>query len=376
MLALIQMIEIDGSLGEGGGQILRTSLALAAVLGKDLRIFNIRAGRPEPGLRAQHLTVVKALGQICNAVSSGVEIGSTEFEFKPGLLKTGEFRFDVGTAGSITLVLQCLLPLLPFAPAEVRLEIRGGTDVKWSPPIDYFRLVALPLLSKMGLEVEIVSVVRGHYPRGGGMVSISSIPTGKMTPFMGQDRGRIVEVLGISHVSGLSRQIADRQAVSASNEIRYASLPLSEIAIDFNADNRSQSAGSGIALVARSENGAILGADRLGERGIPAEKVGRFAAKQLVDEVGTGNFLDRHMGDIIVPYMVLAEGISEVSVSKMTQHTITNVRVAESITGVQFDPLARLDQPGRLRVSGVGWKQTLDTSSPSRSPRSLHPLPR
>ena len=370
------MIEIDGSLGEGGGQILRTSLSLAAVLGKELRIFNIRAGRPEPGLRAQHLTVVKALGQICNAAFSGVEIGSTEFEFKPGSMKTGDFRFDVGTAGSITLVLQCLLPLLPFTRAEVMLEVRGGTDVKWSPPIDYFRLVALPLLARMGLEVSIVSVVRGHYPRGGGVVNIRSVPTGKMTPFTGHDRGRITDVLGISHVSGLPRQIADRQAVSASNEIRYASLPLSEIVIDADADNRNQSAGSGIALVARSEKGSILGADRLGERGILAERVGRFAAKQLVEEIGTKNFLDRHMGDMIVPYLVLAEGISDVSVSKITQHTITNVRVAESITGLQFDPLAQLDQPGRLRVNGLGWKQTSDTSSPSRTSQSLSLSPK
>jgi RNA 3'-terminal phosphate cyclase (ATP) len=350
------MIEIDGSLGEGGGQILRTSLALAAVLGKELRIFNIRAGRAEPGLRAQHLTVVRALAQICDADSRGVEVGSTEFEFKPAGLKTGDFRFDVGTAGSVTLVLQSLLPLLPFAHAEIGLEIHGGTDVKWSPPVDYLRLVALPLLARMGVAVSIESVVRGHYPRGGGVVVLRSTPTGKLRSLTGQDRGAIVSICGMSHVSNLPRHIAERQAASAAGEIRNANLPLSEIIVDAGSDNRNQGAGSGIVIVAKSENRALLGADCLGEKGKPAEEIGKAAGKQLVDEIKTGNFLDRHMGDIIVPYMVLAEGISAVSVSKMTQHTLTNVRVAESITGVRFDPLAQLDQPGMLRVNGVGWQ--------------------
>ena len=159
------MIEIDGSVGEGGGQVLRTSLALAAVLRREVRVFNIRAGRVEPGLKAQHLTGAKALTQICSASSKGLQIGSTDFTFSPGALKAGFFRFDVGTAGSITLVLQTLMPLLPFAPGTVELEITGGTDVKWSPPVDYLRLVTLPLLDRMDMHASILLVKRGHYPK-------------------------------------------------------------------------------------------------------------------------------------------------------------------------------------------------------------------
>src|SRR3989442_2186759 len=143
------MIEIDGSMGEGGGQVLRTSVALAAVLRREVRIFNIRAGRAEPGLKAQHLTSAKAVAHISGASSKGLQIGSTEFVFTPGVMKAGSFRFDVGTAGSTTLVLQTLMPMLPFTPGTVELEITGGTNVKLSPPINYFRLVSLPLLERI-----------------------------------------------------------------------------------------------------------------------------------------------------------------------------------------------------------------------------------
>lgn len=356
-LVLVQMIEIDGSVGEGGGQILRTSLALAAVMKREIRVFNIRAGREEPGLRAQHLTGVRALAQICNADSRGVQIGSTEFTFSPTGLRTGVFRFDVGTAGSITLVLQSLLPVLPFASSELEVDITGGTDVKWSPPIDYLRLVALPLLARMRVNVSIRKFVRGHYPRGGGLVSVRSTPTGMLTSLTGRERGEVVKIGGTSHVSNLPKHIAERQAESAANEITNAKLPRPEISIDTGSENRNQSAGSGIVLVARSDTEALLGADCLGERGKPAEEVGRLAGRQLVEEISSGKFLDKHMGDIIVPYMALAQGISDVSISRMTQHTITNVRVAEAVAGVRFDPLTPLDMPGRLRVNGIGWKQ-------------------
>ena len=161
------MLEIDGSFGEGGGQILRSCLALSAVMGKEVRIFNIRAGRSEPGLKAQHLTGAKALATICNASSQGLDIGSTEFVFRPGRIEGGSFSFDVGTAGSITLVLQALMPLLPFAPGKMSIEVRGGTDVNWSPPIDYLRLITIPVLANMGFTNSLEVTNRGHYPKGG-----------------------------------------------------------------------------------------------------------------------------------------------------------------------------------------------------------------
>src|SRR5437016_13204973 len=147
------MIEIDGSMGEGGGQVLRTSLALAAILRREVRIFNIRAGRAEPGLKAQHLTSVKAVTEICDASSKGLQVGSTEFIFSPGVLKAGSFRFDVGTAGSITLVIQNLMPMLRFTPGTEALVVTGGTDVKWSPAYDHLQLVTLPDFKRISAYV-------------------------------------------------------------------------------------------------------------------------------------------------------------------------------------------------------------------------------
>ena len=361
------MIEIDGSLGEGGGQILRTSLSLAAVLGKEVRVFNIRAGRSEPGLRAQHLTALQAVATICNASSKGLEIGSSEFIFRPGRIESGSFRFEVGTAGSITLVLQTIMPLLPYLPKKLSMEVHGGTDVKWSPPIDYLRLIILPILSKMGIEVSLELVLRGHYPKGGGVVRVSSNPSGSLKPIIGQTMGVINRIFGVSHATNLPRHVAERQALAAIETVQEAGLPSAKVDIDHSQSNPLLGPGSGIVISAFAQTGSIIGSDSLGERGLIAEDIGKAAGRILIEEINSGCHLDKHMGDIIVPYIALADGTSDLSVSQITQHTVTNVRVTESITGVRFDPLPDLGKRGRLRVKGVGWAQKHVGASPRES---------
>jgi RNA 3'-terminal phosphate cyclase (ATP) len=351
------LIEVDGSSGEGGGQILRTSLALAAALGQDVRIFNIRAGRSEPGIRAQHLTAAVAVGKVSNASIEGLKVGSEELVFRPGKMRGGQFAFDVGTAGSVTLVLQALMPLLPFAPA-VHLELKGGTDVKWSPPIDYLRMVTLPILSEIGPRFSLRTTRRGHYPKGGGAITFDSQPSGSLTPINGSRIDPVDEILGVSHASNLPRHVAERQAESASQAILAAGLLPPKISIEVAEGLPPMSPGSGIVLAARRGERRILGGDSLGDRGRPAERVGQEAGRILVEEVQSGALLDKHMGDMIVPYIALADGVSEVSVSQVTQHTLTNVRVAESIAGVRFEPTGELGRPGRLRVRGVGLSAT------------------
>jgi RNA 3'-phosphate cyclase len=359
------LIEIDGSSGEGGGQILRSSLALAAVLKKEVRIFNIRAGRSEPGLRAQHLTGAKAVSDLCNGSYYGLEIGSSEFVFRPGSIAGGNFRFDVGTAGSITLVLQALMPLLPFAARQFTLEVRGGTDVKWSPPVDYLKLVMLPLLAKMGVNVSLEVVTRGHYPRGGGIVRVRSTPSGSLKHIIGLKGGRTSSIIGVSHTAKLPSHIAQRQASAAAQVIEQRGLLRPEIEIESLEDGSYLSPGSGIVLAARLENSSIVGGDCLGERGTPAEEVGRVAAIRIIEEIESGSFLDRHMGDMIIPYLSLAEGVSDVSVSRITPHTLTNINVAETIAGIQFDPVGDLGEQGRLRVSGLGLRKAPLGASPT-----------
>jgi RNA 3'-phosphate cyclase len=351
------MIEVDGSYGEGGGQVLRTAVALAAVLSKEIHVFNIRAGRAEPGIRPQHMTGVKAAAELCSGHLEGMGVGSTEFVFKPGQLRAGSFRFDVGTAGSVTLVLQTLMPILAFAPGAVQLEITGGTDVKWSPPVDYLRLVTLPILKKIGYHGHLEVVRRGHYPKGGGLVRFSTQGPSKLQPLTNEKSGSISRIRGISHATALPRHVAERQATSAKKRLEYAKLPPPSIDVEVVDDRTQLSPGSGIVLSTEAQNGIILGSDALGERGRPAEEVGSTAGRILVEEVESRVMLDRHMGDIIVPYLVFADGTSEVSISRVTQHTKTNVKVAEWLTGVGFSLKGELDLPGKLRVEGFRLKR-------------------
>jgi RNA 3'-terminal phosphate cyclase (ATP) len=347
------MIEVDGSFGEGGGQVLRTAIALAAVLSKDIHVFNIRAGRAEPGLRPQHMTGVKAAAELCSSELEGLRVGSTEFTFRPGKLRAGTFRFDVGTAGSVTLVLQTLMPVLAFTPGNVQLEITGGTDVKWSPPIDYLRLVTLPILRKIGYHAELEIVRRGHYPKGGGLVKFSTEGASTLDYLSHKTPSPISKIYGISHATALPRHVADRQAAAARKNLEEAKLLSPSIDIEVAEDRSQLGSGSGIVLSAETQDGTILGADALGERGRPAEEVGLTAGKILVEEVESKATLDRHMGDIIIPYLALAEGISDVSVSRVTQHVQTNVKVAEWLTGVRFNLEGEIDHPGKLEVKGL-----------------------
>src|SRR3989449_10526493 len=252
------MIEIDGSIGEGGGQVLRTSLALAAVLRREVRIFNIRAGRAESGLRAQHLTSVKVVAQMCGASPKGVQIGSTEFIFSPGAIKAGSFRFDVGTAGSVTLVLQTLMPLLPFSPGTVELEIKGGTDVRWSPPIDYLRLVTLPLLAKMSVQASVLVSRRGHYPKGGGIVRLNANPISAVKGIVGIARGDVNSIKGVSHSVTLPTRIAERQAAAATRVVVERGFPSPNIRLEASENGSHMGPGSGIVLWAETSRGGLL----------------------------------------------------------------------------------------------------------------------
>lgn len=366
------MIEVDGSFGEGGGQILRTTLAMAAVLGKEVRVFNIRAGRGEPGLRPQHLTSARAISEISSASSKGLDVGSTEFVFRPGTLKSGHFRFDVGTAGSITLVLQTLMLVFPFLPGRVEVEITGGTDVKWSPPVDYLRLVTLPTLSEMGYQGTLQVVLRGHYPRGGGLARFVTTASPLLRPLAKHEGGDVENITGISHSVRLPKHVAERQASAASRVLLENGLPTPEIIVDASETPSALGPGSGIVLCAYTRRGAVLGADSLGERGRSAEEVGSAAGMTLVEELESKALLDRHMGDMIVPYAALAEGSSEISVSRVTQHTITNLKVAELVAGVSFNLAGEIGRPGIVRVKGLGLKSENAFVSPKESGWSSH----
>ncbi|MFW9770273.1 MAG: RNA 3'-terminal phosphate cyclase [Candidatus Thorarchaeota archaeon] len=350
------MIEIDGSHGEGGGQILRTAVALSALTMKPIRITNIRAGRPKPGLKKQHIAGIELTGTLVDATIKGLEIGSTNIEFVPRERQSGIFEYDVGTAGSISLVLQAVLPPAVLSPDSVTLHLRGGTDVKWSPPVDYMANVFVPTIERMGPKVKIEQKRRGHYPRGGGMVSCEVVPVSAVESKDIIKFGNLRSVSGISHCVRLPGHIADRQAKSASDAI------LDELAIksDINRESYPKGndphlgPGSGIVLWAEDEYGSRLGSDMLGERGKSAEVVGSSAGSKLVKEVSSGMAVDSHLCDMLVPYMAIASGTSKIGVSDITSHLTTNIWATEQILGVQIELEKESDGTGVLTIGGMG----------------------
>lgn len=352
------MIEISGDMLEGGGQIVRTSLALAALTGKPVRVSKIRDKRPNPGLQAQHVTAVKALAAICNAETQGLLAGSRELTFKPRSHVSGRFSFDVGTAGSIPLILQALMPSAAYAPGRVDFDLTGGTDVRWSPTIDYVRLVVLPVLQLMGYKATMNVHRRGHYPKGGGRVTMSIEPVRALRSINLLEPGLFSGVEGISHCVKLPSHVAQRQAVAAKEKLGSRGISNVNIAIETYPPDRDPhiAPGSGITLLMKCSAGSIIGADSIGERGKPAERVGEEAANKLLSEIESKAPVDRHLGDILIPYMTVAEGRSEIFVSEITMHTITNIRVAEIIAGVKFDVQDELKKPGRISVQGIGLK--------------------
>jgi len=349
------MLEISGDLMEGGGQIVRTALALSALTGKAVSITKIRENRPKPGLQAQHFIAAKALAAICSAEATGLAVGSRELKFVPHDRVGGAFTFDVGTAGSIPLILQALMPAAAYAPSSTQFELTGGTDVRWSPTIDYVRLVQFPLLTMIGYEATIDLPRRGHYPKGGGRVSLSIRPSHTLNAVRWLERGDLIEIEGISHCVKLPKHVAERQASAAKQELNNASLDRIKLATETYAPNQDPhlAPGSGLTLVAKFVTGAVLGADSLGERGKPAETVGKEDAQILCKEISSGAPVDKHMGDIMVPYLAVADGVSDIQVSEITPHTITNIKVAEIMTGVRIKLDGELLRPGRITVSGM-----------------------
>jgi len=313
------MIEIDGSMGEGGGQIVRSAVALAALTGKECRIVNIRARRPMPGLAPQHLAAVKGVGNLCGARIEGLKAGSTSILFSPGKIEGGTYYFDVGTAGSVTLVLQaCLLPAM-FGEEAITIRVRGGTNVRWSPPVDYYSMVLLPLLNRMGVRISLRVISRGFYPEGGGEVEIHIEPSSDLLPLDIPERGEFRSIRGLC----FSQNLPDHVCKRISHSAKKALMNIGDVSV--NVDRRTgPSTGAGILLAAEFEN-TLMGADSLGEKGVPSEQVGKQAAMNLIRELEGGGTLDVHAADQLLPYMALANGPSRFLVRELTGHVRTQI---------------------------------------------------
>ncbi len=354
------MITLDGSYGEGGGSLVRVALALSVLTGKSFEVKNIRAGRPQPGLKAQHLEAISGLKRICDAQTNDVRLGSTELRFIPGKLKQGTFTIDIGTAGSISLLLQALLLPCLFAPGRITLKITGGTCGKWQASVDYLQHLLLPQLEKFVEKIEIKILKRGYYPRGGGEVQLSIFP--KYAPsevlegFSQATRIRLIEQGKLEQLRGvinLSAELEEKQVAERIQNAATVSLQKYKVPLSLRLEHAKALSVGGEALLwvvfskegeTLTDNPIILGADVLLEPRKSSEEIGKEVAQKLMQEIDSGCAVDPHLADMLIPFMALLPG-SEIKTREVTDHSKTNMYVVEQFLPVKFSV-----EEGRISV--------------------------
>jgi RNA 3'-phosphate cyclase len=323
---------IDGSYGEGGGQIVRIAVALSVLTKQPIEITNIRAKRPIPGLRPQHYTALSCIQKICNADVEGLSVHSTNLKFTPHDIKSGSYTFDIGTAGSMTLVFQACLLSAFHTTTPLTLKLRGGTDVRWAPSWDYFACVFLPLISSIGIKTETQLIKRGYYPTGGGEAILTIYPVEKLIPLHAEEPQNFTDIYGIIHRANLPDHISMRMKHAAIKTAMKYNLR-STIQIDAAT---SSSSGTGITLWS-SSGPTILGSTILGEKTITAEAVGETAVNQLLQEIKSGATIDRYAIDQILPYLVLAPKGSICLIREISNHTKTNMWLIKQFLNIDFE---------------------------------------
>jgi RNA 3'-phosphate cyclase len=330
------LFEIDGSQKSGSGTILRLSIALATIRNEPLHIFNIRQSRPQPGLKPQHLEAVLTAAKLCNAEVKGTTLGSRELWFKPNEIRGGDYEAEIGTAGSIPMLLLTVLPICLMANDSVRLHVsKGGTDTRQAPTINYMRNVFLVALKNMGVTAELNVQKHGYYPKGMGEITLSVEPTNTVQSIRLETFGKLQTVKGVSVCTFLAdRRVAERQAKAAEDYITGRGIT-ADILVVNDTSNLAQK-GSSIALWAETNTGAILGADAIGELKKTSEKVGEEAAEKLVTELSSKPTVDVYLSDMLIPYMALAKGTSSYLARTISEHLEANIWLAEKMLNAKF----------------------------------------
>ncbi|OWR48421.1 RNA 3'-terminal phosphate cyclase [Danaus plexippus] len=348
---MVHMQEIDGSVLEGGGQILRMSISLSAILNIPVRVTNIRAARKNPGLAAQHLKGIQLVANMCQAELKGAYIGSTEIEFTPGKIRGGHYVADTQTAGSISLLIQVALPCALFADGPTIMDLKGGTNADMAPQIDYMDMVFRKILNKFGADFNMQILRRGYFPRGGGHVRVEITPVHMLRSISLMDRGEIGDIGGISFVAGnLPVKFAYQMADGAKHEMGSNH----RLNIRSYKEDRSMAPDNcnGIVLSCSTPS-CVLGACGLGRRGVSPGEVGGSAGRLLRQVIDSGVCVDSHAQDQVILYMSLAPGLSSVRSGSSTLHTQTAIHIAETLAKVKFEITSEGGQD-IIKCAGIG----------------------
>lgn len=342
------MIEIDGSSQSGSGTLLRYSVALATLSGEPLRMFRIRAKRPKPGLRAQHLAAVRACAQISGALVEGEEVGSQEIVYRPGSVITGgDFRFDIGTAGSACMAAFTLIPPALAADGPSRFTITGGLFQDFAPSFFHMQHVLLPMVRAMGADVNIRMIRPGYVPEGQGELVLEVKPGRRLVPLSRPAQGGVVAVRGIALSSHLKeQQVGPRMAARCSDRLKKRGH---RAVIDIVDDSSAVQRGAGLTVWAETDRGCLIGADQAGRRGRSSEAIGDFTAKTLLEDLDSGACTDRHAADQLILFAGLAEGTTEYVIPAVTDHVEANLWLVGRILGARTSLRNRV-----VRIEGKG----------------------
>jgi len=344
------LMEIDGALGEGGGQVLRTSLTLSALTGRAIFIRIIRMKRSRHGLLHQHLKSVDAAAEVSKATVEGAALGSTSLTFRPAGIHSGRYKIDIGTAGATSLVFQTLFLPLSRASAASSVIITGGTHVQWSPCYHYLDLQWLPYLRQMGFDITTELMAAGYYPKGGGRINTTIRPAQSLKPLTLTSRGKLVRITGLSAVSNLSRDIAERQKRQALGRLLAASSNLGQPEVHIKIDELpSPNKGTVLLLFAEFENGSACYYG-LGELGKPAERVADEAVEALLEFVASGAAIDQYLADQLLLPLSFADGVSKLHTAQITQHLLTNAEIIRCFLPVEIGIAGEIGEPGVVNI--------------------------
>ncbi|MFH1663308.1 MAG: RNA 3'-terminal phosphate cyclase [archaeon] len=345
------LIQIDG---RSGGQCLRTAISLSSVLKKPVLVFNIRANRPKTGLAQQHLTGLNTLAKISRAKVKGNFLGSKKIVFYPKELKDGNYSVNIGTAGSITLLLQSLTLPLVFSEAKASFKILGGTDVPFAPSFNYTKDVFFPFISSMGAKFSLDLKRRGYYPEGKGFVFFSKASSNlPLKPFYKVEQGRLKFIKIISHSTGLPKEASANMLASAKKTLIEKLSPDFEEVTEFN--EAIDEKGAGITLIAFFDDKTRIGVSAVQEKN---KRPGKLAAEELIKEIGSKKPVDMHLSDQLIPFMALAKGHSTLETSCLTHHTLNNISVAEKFLDIKFEVKGKISEPAEISVEGISFRGT------------------